>query len=88
MRIGTEKCPRRVGSDDLKPLTTICEEGVENKRYMRASQEGRELLRSRSRLFGEGISWVRDLFFFQQTFDNRFVKVTMAPMSVRVCVCV
>lgn len=31
MRIGTEKCPRRVGSDDLKPLTTICEEGVEIK---------------------------------------------------------
>lgn len=41
MRIGTENCPRRVGSDDLKPLTTICEEGVENKRYTRASQEGR-----------------------------------------------
>lgn len=49
MRIGTENCPRRVGSDDLKPPTTICEEGVENKKYMRASQEGRELLRSRSR---------------------------------------
>lgn len=31
MRIGTEKCPRRVGSDDLKPLTTIWEEGVEIK---------------------------------------------------------
>lgn len=31
MRIGTEKCPRRVGSDDPKPLTTICEEGVEIK---------------------------------------------------------
>lgn len=31
MRIGTEKCPRRVGSDDSKPLTTICEEGVEIK---------------------------------------------------------
>lgn len=28
MRIGTENCPRRVGSDDSKPLTTICEEGV------------------------------------------------------------
>lgn len=31
MRIGTEKCPRRVGSDDSKPLITICEEGVEIK---------------------------------------------------------
>lgn len=31
MRIGTENCPRRVGSDDFKPLTTICEEGVEIK---------------------------------------------------------
>lgn len=47
MRIGTEKCPRRVGSDDLKPLTTICEEGVEIKEYTRASQEGRELPRPR-----------------------------------------
>lgn len=46
MRIGREKCPRRVGSDDPKP-PTICEEGVENKGYTRASQEGRELLRSR-----------------------------------------
>lgn len=41
MRIGTEKCPRRVGSDDLKP-PAICEEGVENKKYTRASQAGRE----------------------------------------------
>lgn len=47
MRIGRGKCPRRVGSDDFKPPTTICEEGVENKRYTRASQEGGELLRSR-----------------------------------------
>lgn len=31
MRIGTEKCPRRVGSDDLKPPTTICEECVRIK---------------------------------------------------------
>lgn len=31
MRIGTEKCPRRVGSDDFKPPTTICEEGVKIK---------------------------------------------------------
>lgn len=31
MRIGTEKCPRRVGSDDLKPPTTICEEGLKIK---------------------------------------------------------
>lgn len=49
MRIGTEKCPRRVGSDDPKPPTTICEEGVKNERYTRESQEGGELLRSRSR---------------------------------------
>lgn len=47
MRIGTEKCPRRVGSDDLKPLTTICEKGVKNERYTRASQKGRELRSSR-----------------------------------------
>lgn len=46
MRIGTENCPRRVGSDDLKP-PTICEEGVENKRYTRAFQEGGELRSSR-----------------------------------------
>lgn len=31
MRIGREKCPRRVGSDDFKPPTTICEEGVRIK---------------------------------------------------------
>lgn len=31
MRIGTEKCPRRVGSDDPKPPTTICEEGLKIK---------------------------------------------------------
>lgn len=47
MRIGTENCPRRVGSDDPKPPTTICEEGLKNKRYMRASQEGGELPRPR-----------------------------------------
>lgn len=47
MRIGTEKCPRRVGSDDFKPPTTICEEGVENKKYTRASQEGGGLRSSR-----------------------------------------
>lgn len=31
MRIGREKCPRRVGSDDPEPPTTICEEGLKIK---------------------------------------------------------
>lgn len=48
MRIGTEKCPRRVGSDDLKPLTTICEEGVEIK-SIRAHLRRVENLLPRSR---------------------------------------
>lgn len=72
MRTGREKCPRRVGSDDLKPPTTICEEGVRIKGI-------RAHLRRVENYQGRGSS---ERALFQQTFDNRFVKVTTAPMSV------
>lgn len=71
MRIGTENCPRRVGSDDHEP-PAICEEGVGIK-------DIRAHLRKVENYQGRGSS---ERALFQQTFDNRFVKVTMAPMSV------